>query len=354
MVLPSAKQESSGRYKRTNGMAEHSLTIDAEQTKQRIVAYLQDVVRRERSEGLLLGLSGGIDSAVLAALAVAALGPESVHLAYLFDRDSDTSVRANAVLVADRLGVELEVQDITAEMHKRRIYAPLFMRALTLSARLNRWIQNSYNLFCGETPFKSTLRVGSGERLRPWHKRLMFNNTMYYVDQSYSERHIHRRKLLEEKAKQENLTLIGAANRSEFEVGWFVKDGIDDLPVQPLSGLLKTQVKQLCFSLGLPEAVCSQAPSPDMTKGISDEFGIGHSYQIVDIVVDCLDMKLSDDEIASRGISQGELDDIRDLMRLSDWKRESPHENPPVEGRYDSPIRLGVPDVQRPHRSINS
>jgi NAD+ synthase len=318
------------------------LTIDAEQA---IVAICHDIARHvelEETEGAILGLSGGLDSAVLAALAVRALGADRVTPIYLFDHDSDRAIAANAELMAELLNVPLEVMDISGEMKKRGVYRPLFIKLLRLSSVV-AWVSaNSYRLICGETPFKSTLRVGRGETLKPWYKRLLFGLTMRHVDAGFSHRHTFRRTILERIARERNLSLIGAANMSECEVGWFVKDGIDDLPYQPMTGLYKTQVRQLAHVLGLPMPVSTQLPSPDMAKGVTDEFGIGHDYKDVDIVIDGFAQGLADGQISALGIPQKEIDDIRDLMALSDWKRQSPHEEPPVSGKFGSPLRVGA------------
>lgn len=315
------------------------LTIDAEAAIEAICRDIATRVEHEGTDGVVFGLSGGLDSSVLAALAVKALGPERVKVVYLFDRDSDRTIAANATLMAKTLGLRLEVFDITEEMNRRGVYRPLFIRLLRLSRLVAKISSGSYRIICGESPFKSTLRVGGGETLRPWYKRVMFGLSMHHVDVGFAERHKHRRDVLENLARDRNLTLIGAANMSEFELGWFVKDGIDDLPVQPMTGLYKTQVRQLAEVLNLPEPVRSQLPSPDMANGVTDEFGIDHEYRDVDIVIDGFDRGMSDDEIAALGIRKAEIEDIRDLMALSHWKRQSPHETPPVSGRYASPLR---------------
>ena len=315
------------------------LKIDAEQAIDTICRDIARHIERERTEGVVLGLSGGLDSSVLAALAVKALGSDRVTLIYLFDHDSDQAIAANADLMAKQLEIELEVMDISREMQNRGIYKPLFIKLLRLSSTVARLSAGSYRLICGETPFKTTLRVGRGEVLRPWYKRLLFGLTMHHVDFGFSERHKFRRVILERIAKERNLSPIGAANMSECEVGWFVKDGIDDLQYQPMTGLYKTQVRQLAQALELPTPVCTQLPSPDMAKGVTDEFGIGHDYSVVDIVIDGFVRGLTDREIAALGIPQKEIDDIRDLMELSDWKRHPLHQEPPVSGKYGSSMR---------------
>ncbi len=316
------------------------LSINAPLAVELIEKYLADIVNDNQSAGLLLGLSGGVDSSVLATIAVKAVGKENVHVSFLFDRDSEKSSETKAELMSEWLGLRLETEDITPVMRNNRVYAPLIMKLVPYSARFNRVIQYSYHLVTGEKPFKSSLKVGSHALEKSWLKQLMFNLTIRHIDRGFSERHMYRRKVLEQKAERENLTLIGAANRSEFEVGWFVKDGIDDLPIQPMTGLYKTQVWQLASYLNLPSVIQSQPPSPDMMFGITDEFGIGHSYRRLDLVLDLLEQKKPYDEIVDHGISKHELDDILDLMKYSAWKRTSRHEVPPVDGAIGGNVRL--------------
>ena len=318
----------------------HDLDIDCSLATQLIARYLKDLVNTQNSNGLLLGLSGGIDSSVLATLAVKAVGNESVHVSFLFDRDSEKESEEKARLMADWLGLKLETGDISPCMEERKVYAPLIMKLVPYSARFNRVIQHSYRLINAENPFKTSLKVGSNALERSWLKRLMFNVSIRHIDHGFSNRHIHRREILERKAEEENLTLVGAANRSEFEVGWFVKGGIDDLPNQPMTGLYKTQVWQLAEYLDLPSRIRSQAPSPDMIRGITDEFGIGHSYRRLDQVLNLLEQNATDEQILGAGFSRDELNDIRDLMKYSEWKRTSPHEEPPVHGGIGGNVRL--------------
>ncbi len=316
------------------------LTIDAPLTAELIESYLKQLVESETTEGLLLGLSGGIDSSVLITLAVRAVGKERVHASFLFDRDSEKSSERKARLMADWLGVKLESADITPEMKERKVYAPFIMKLVPYSAVFNRMIQYTYKLLTGEVPFKTSLKIQSGEQKCSWLKNILYNFTIRHIESGFSERHKYRREVLEKKAKEENLTLIGAANRSEFEVGWFVKDGIDDLPIQPMTGLYKTQVWQLASYLELPDEIQGQTASPDMMFGINDEFGIGHNYRRLDVILNMIEQKLTDDEITEAGINQTELEDVRELKKVSEWKRASEHKLPPVDGGIGGNVRL--------------
>ncbi len=306
------------------------LSIDAADTAARIEVYLSRLVEENRADGILLGLSGGIDSAVLAALAVRAVGPEKVHAAFLYDRDSEKSSEYKARLVAEFLGIKLEVQDISPNMRRQGVYSPLIMRLVTWSRRFNRMIQHFYCLMFRENPFMSTLKEGCGELEQNPVKRLVYNLTVRHFENGFYERHRYRREVLEQRAKRENLLLIGAANRSEALVGWFVKDGIDDLYYQPMIGLYKTQVWQLADYLALPVEVRNQIPSPDMMLGITDEFGIGVPYRTLDIIFHGLELGMDEEQITAMGPTYDQIRLALELNRLSAWKRESPHAEPPV------------------------
>jgi NAD+ synthase len=122
-------------------------------------------------------------------------------------------------------------------------------------------------------------------------------------------------------------------------IGWFVKDGIDDVPVQPLMKLYKTQVQELAQYLNVPEKVRGSRPAPDMQKGITDEFGIRLSYRRLDQILDAWHQSLSDPAIVQQGIMQEELQKVRQLHQLSAWKGTSSHEVPPVDGLPGSVLR---------------
>jgi len=321
-------------------MMNANLSIDALLAVQLIESYLKNLVETQKSKGLLLGLSGGIDSSVLLTIAVRAVGNENVYASYLYDRDSETDSEKKAQIMANWLGIRLDISDISPVMKEKNIYQPLIMKLIPYSALFNRMIQHSYRLINGEVPFKTSLKIGSQVSGGSWIKHLMYNFIIRHIDRGFAERHIYRREVLINKASKENLTLIGAANRSEFEVGWFVKGGVDDLPVQPMTGLYKTQVWQLAAYLELPNEIQKQLASPDMMFGITDEFGIGHNYRNLDIILDMMEREETDEEMVNHGISKAEIEDVRELMQYSQWKRSSLHETPPVDGGLGGNVRL--------------
>ena len=316
-------------YRRASDMdrlAADLLLIDAPRAAEAIETYIRGLVEEHSAAGVLMGLSGGIDSALLATLAVRAVGSSRVHAAFLYDRDSGIVPAKRSRLVAERLGIDLDVVDIEPDMRQRQVYAPSAVQLVSLSPGWNRHMLRFYRLFAGETPFVSILRR-SGSVSTP-------------VEQACNARHSYRREVLEQQALEDNRILLGAANRSEFLTGWFVKGGIDDLFFSPIVGLYKTQVRQLAAHLGLPDEIRSQAPSPDMIPGITDEAALGITYSKLDIIFDSLDRGLTLDDLVKMGLTGSEVRLARDLNRHSSWKRASEHADPPVDGGIHGGFRF--------------
>ena len=104
------------------------LEIDAEKTIALFEDYLQDLVKKEKANGILFGLSGGIDSMLLGALCVRAIGEDKVHVMYIHDRDSDPIFKARCIEAAKWLGLELGFYDMEPELREQGIYKPFVMK----------------------------------------------------------------------------------------------------------------------------------------------------------------------------------------------------------------------------------
>jgi NAD+ synthase len=297
------------------------LTIDEKSVAADIERNIRTLVQANSARGVVMGLSGGIDSALIATLAVRALGKERVLAYHLYDRDSDKQSRQKAQLMADWLGIELKCCDIAPAMREKQIYAPLIMRLTMVSGFINRCFGNSLNrLFAGELPFISTLRragAGGGNSIVD----ALYDRTVGRVEAAFNARHRYRRSFLEQKAKEKNMIVLGAANRSECMVGWFVKDGIDDMPFSPINHLYKTQVRQLADYLLLPGPIRKQRPSPDMLKGLTDEDAVGIRYACLDVILEGIEHGLTDEQILALGPTAGQIAHVRKLKELSEWKR---------------------------------
>ena len=316
------------------------LRIDEKRTVERFVDYLQDLSQKYAASSVLIGLSGGIDSSVLSTLAVNALGSDSVHLEYLYDQHSDHELRHNARLMAKWLDIQLQERSIESAMREAAVYAPFGMIVTSFSGLLNRFLHHGYRFLFRETPFISSLRLGNTEVSEGRSSQPRFRRIIRQPETGLNVRHQHRRQVLEAEAQEKKWLLVGAANRTEWLVGWFVKDGIDDLPIQPLIGLYKTQIRQIAAFLEIPAEVQHQAPSPDMMRGITDEFALGLSYNKIDLILDYLDGGLTKKMLLKEGLSNREIHLVSEMNRLSHWKRGTAHTQPLIDGGVDGGLRL--------------
>jgi NAD+ synthase len=316
------------------------LQIDADRTIGDLNAYLRGLADDRSTNGVILGLSGGIDSCLLASIAVAALGKHFVHLIYLFDRFSRKEQRDTAVAVCKWLGVELEEESIEPAMREQGVHSTAGMRITSLSGVFNRILHKCYRALFGENPFISSLRIGYAESTCETFPSSSFRELIRQPEEGMNARHRYRRRILEDRSNSNAWLPLGAANRTEWFTGWLVKDGIDDLPIQPMKGLYKTQVRQLAGFLRLPDRVIAQSPSPDMMKGITDEFAIGIAYAKADLVLDYLEGGLLKHEVIEAGVNEREIHLVSDMKRLSWWKRGEGRTAFPVDGGPQSDLRI--------------
>ena len=316
------------------------MVIDPEETISKITSFIHEQLETKKKDGVLIGLSGGVDSTVAAYIAARAVkDPSRMHSLHLYDRDSQNKFRVYAEKIAHNLSINLEMRDISDDIKSQGVYKPWIMRVVPFSTFINKMILLSNKILSpilyGETPFVVTLK-----RMNPDNMSIGFiARIAKTIENGFNARHILRRKILEEYAEEHNLLLIGAANKSESFVGWFVKDGVDDLPIEVLLDLYKNQVRQLGEYLGIPDYVLSEAPSPDMFKGIGDEDCIGHKYDIIDRVAFAYHHNLMYEDIISDEISWEDYEHILKLHKLSAWKREATHEYPKI---VDAEIHGGV------------
>jgi NAD+ synthase len=253
-------------------VAKISLDIDAEATAEELAAFVARTIRRAGAEGAVLGLSGGLDSATAAYLAVRALGPERVWPFSLPYRTSSEESRRDAELVAAELGVELTTVDVTRQV-------------------------DAYFAAVGEAP---PVRVGNKAARE-------------------------RMSVLYDQAKARGALVVGTGNRTEKLLGYTTLWGDMACDLAPLGGLWKTQVRAVAQALGVPRQVIEKAPTADLWPGQTDEGEIGIAYETADAVLHLLvDRRLSQSGIAALGFEEEEVARVRRLMRSTAHKRRMP------------------------------
>ena len=312
------------------------MKIDCEKTSQEIESFINNKIEEGNYDGVLLGVSGGIDSTVALHLILKAVkDPKKVWGLHLPDRDSMKKFTKYAEKLAEQTKINYKSINISKFLREQNTYDPLIMKTTPYHPLINKLILFTNKLLSpllyGSTPYEVTLKRMNPEKLR-------FGSVAGIakcIENGFNSRHILRRKILEDFAEENNLLLIGAANRSESFVGWFVKDGVDDLPLEVLLNLYKNQVKQLAGYLGVPDYILDEAPSPDMFKGIGDEDLIGHKYDQIDRVAFVYENELPVEYLVMSGVSVDEYESIMRIHDLSDWKRGNHHVYP----RFDPNIQ---------------
>jgi len=270
--------------------------------------------------GAILGLSGGIDSAVIAALCVRALGPKKTFALVMPEKDSKKEHTKDALNFARKLNIEAKLIDITPYLEGLGVYKlfPLD-KLLSLGKLKGALIRKAYHFYerkTGKIPFLESL---SGFKDKEYSSYLARGNAYYRA------KHRLRMILLYLYGELENRLVVGAANKSEYKIGYFVKHGCDDATdIMPLINLYKTQVRELARYLNIPVRIIEKPPSPDVMPGIvDDEEVIGISYEKMDLILLTLEKgwKLSD-IVKTLGIEEDEVIYIKNLMQKSEHMRK--------------------------------
>jgi len=288
----------------------------------KLSSSLEDFIRgyteRLEREGAILGLSGGLDSAVVAALCKKALGQEKTLALIMPEKDSKKEHIEDALGFARKLGIQAKLIDITPYLKRLGVYRlfPLNKFPLTKQTK-ETLVKKAYGFYerrAGESPFSAALLGFKGKP-----SFLKKANAYYRI------KHRLRMMLLYLYAELENRLVIGAANKSESRIGFFVKHGCDDAAdVMPLLSLYKTQVRELARYLGIPLKIIEKAPSPDIIPGISDEQAVGISYEVLDLTLLALELGWKGSEIASTlGIEEKDVSYVRGMIQRSEHMRET-------------------------------
>lgn len=204
--------------------------MQVEQIAERLINWLQNYVRQAGAQGVVFGLSGGLDSAVVAGLAVRAYGENALGI--IMPCYSDPSDAAHAELCAATLGLPI----ITVNL------------------------EQPFDAFRQALPVSETASSLAVANIKPRLRMITLN---YH-------------------AAERNYLVLGGANRSELVTGYFTKHGDSGVDLMPIGALVKRQVRELAAYLGVPEVIITKAPSAGLWPGQTDEAEMGITYDQLD------------------------------------------------------------------------
>ena len=278
------------------------LAIDCEAVIAHIAQRMVEIVGSQlRRRGVIIAISGGVDSAVCAALAVRAFGASKVYGLMLPETDSSSNSLRRGKMVAEQFGIQFSVEDIAPTLealgcYRRRDEAmravfPDFGRDWKSKIAIAGGRGGAFNYF------KLVVQSPSGEM---FEKRLPPREYLQIVAATNFKQRV--RKTLEYfHADRLNYAVIGTPNRLEYDQGFFVKNGDGAADLKPIAHLYKTQVYALARHLRIADEICNAAPTTDtysLQQG-QDEFYFALAYDKMDIALWSFNHGVPDDELAS-------------------------------------------------------
>jgi NAD+ synthase len=248
------------------------LLIDTDVARRVIGEFIRSQLHQAGFERLVLGLSGGIDSGLVAFLAAEAIGPDRLLAVMLPYRTSSPASRADAEAIVARLGCPSDVVDISPMVDS----------------------------YFGPESDASPLRRGNfAARMRM--------SVLY--DRSVTFRGL----------------VVGTGNKTESLIGYTTLFGDSACAFNPIGDLYKTQVRQLAIAVGVPEAVVTKAPSADLWPGQTDEGEAGFTYHDLDrLLYWTIDRRRTPDELAAMGFERATIERVARMVAAAEFKRQVP------------------------------
>lgn len=263
------------------------LQLDAAAEIERIVARLREITRGLRKRGLVVAISGGVDSSVCAALAVKAVGAQRVMTLILPEHDSSPASAHRAQLLAQQFGLQPLTQDIGPTLDALGCYQwrdAAMRRALpgydtgwkskiVIRGGLEGQINRFHLIAVDPAGQQYDVRLPLAEYLEIVAATNFKQRTRKMVEYCHADRL--------------NYAVIGTPNRLEYDQGFFVKGGDGAADIKPIAHLYKTQVYALAHALGLPEEITSARPTTDtysLAQG-QDEFYFALPYEQMDLAL---------------------------------------------------------------------
>lgn len=248
------------------------LTINTQLTRRILVGFLKDEILKVGAKRAVLGLSGGIDSALVCHLAAEALGPENVHAICMPYKTSNPESEAHARLVAQASGVNFSVIPITPMV----------------------------DAYFEQFPDADNMRRGN--KMARERMTILFDHSALY-----------------------GALVLGTSNKTELLLGYGTLYGDMASALNPIGDLYKTHIWQLSEEVGVPRPVIEKKPSADLWAGQTDEEELGFTYREVDeLLYRMVDLRATPEELAAGGFAPEFVARIYSKVQNSHFKRRLP------------------------------
>jgi NAD+ synthase len=257
-------------------LAPSVLELDWAEIEAKITRFIRDYVQKSKAKGIVLGLSGGIDSSTVAALSAKAIGGNNVLGLILPEKETyNPKDIEHAKLVAEKFELKTEAIDITPALEALRKTIPIF---------------DDKDKLC-----KGNLKART---------RMLY---LYYY------------------ANRLNLIVCGSSDKSETMMGYFTKWGDVAADISPIMDLYKTQVQKLARHIGIPEEIVEKPPSPALWPGQTAEEELGLKYETLDLILYGLEHFMKTEEIAEQlGLQKALVERVKKRWQSMEHKRRMP------------------------------
>jgi len=242
--------------------------LDYEGIISEIQEWINDYCKSANADGIVVGISGGIDSAVTSTLCANAIGKDAV-IGLGLPCLSNPKDLSDAKFLAAQLGIEFIIFDLSS----------VYEEIMKITANIE-----SNNL--------ATANLKARLRMVTW----------YFTAQSKG-----------------NYLIGGTGNRSELAIGYFTKYGDGGVDIEPLGGLYKCEVREIATKLNIPENIINKPPSAGLWEGQTDEGEIGIKYDLLDEIIYRIDYNLDLNDL-----NRSDIEKVKEMMRSSQHKLKMP------------------------------
>ena len=291
-----------------------------------------EISNKFQRSGTIIGLSGGIDSAVTAALCVKAIGHEKVLGLIMPEKESEPKSQILAKQFANKYNIKTETIDISSILDSFDVYEN---KEKIVKEKFPNFNKNCKYRLVVPPKFENTVGIPYLDILddkNKQHKLKISSFDFLALTAATSIKHRVRMTMLYYHGEKNNLTVMGTTNKSEYLQGYFVKYGDGGSDIEPIVNLYKSQIYQLGQFLNIPKEILTKDASPDVWSFTTndEEFFYSVPYEIVDLILYARENNLGIKEIQK--LSNLSAENIENLLRFQKQKqnksqhmREIPH-----------------------------